>query len=148
MEITLSQTINAPRQRVFECIYDDSNLKKWVPEFQGNIYPDGFDKNNPTGKPFTHILKEGGRTTNYTGEIITYSPPEKLVMTITGKSFAMEITYNLVEVTENQTRLDYSVTSTFKNGFIKFIGKVFAGLTKKIVNKQIARLTALAEGGE
>jgi uncharacterized protein YndB with AHSA1/START domain len=147
MEIKLTHTINASRERVFECIYDDDNLKKWVPEFQGNKYPEDYDKNNPVGKPFTHVLKEGGRTANYTGEILEYNPPEKLVMKLAGKSFAMEISYHLIAEENNKTRLEYAVITTTYNAFTRFLGKLFAGFTKKIATKQGARLKELAEGG-
>ncbi len=147
MEIQLTHHINAPRQRVFECIYDDDNLKKWVPEFQGNEYPDGYDENDPVGKPFKHTLKEGGRTTTYTGEILEYNPPEKLVMKLAGKSFAMEISYHLIAEGDSKTRLEYAVITTTYNAFTRFLGKLFAGFTKKIAMKQGARLKELAEGG-
>ena len=136
--------IQAPLEAVFNMVSDWEKIPLWM-EGVVEIVPLG----DPTttglvGQKFTQRVKEGGRITEYTGEITAYEALRHLGLKVGGAMFTFDLDFRF-SPEGSGTRLDYSAGTTFHNLFAKVMGTLFSWLTRRIVTKQLAKLKQIAE---
>ena len=78
MKMTDSININAPIERVFECIADQEQQKLWVDGLVGIEYTSEWKEDNPVGTQFKQRLLKGPKKVEYEfeGEILAYQNPK------------------------------------------------------------------------
>lgn len=139
-----SVTIRAPIERVWHLIDDPAQLSRWMEGLVESRDLDGAGASRRVGTRFVQRIREGGRETEYQGAITDYEPPSRLGLTIGNRIFAMRVLYRLERVAEG-TRLDYSAGLERGGAFVRVMSSLFGWLTRRILRRQMARLTALAE---
>jgi uncharacterized protein YndB with AHSA1/START domain len=144
MEIKYTLAINAPVEKVFNLVDDDEKLKLWMEGLEETVYTSEVDREKPVGTKFRQKIREGGRLVAYEGEVTAYDKPHHLGVRIGNKQFSMQVDYRFSSI-ETGTRLDYSAAMIEATWFARLVGKLFSGLTKRILNKQMAALKTLAE---
>jgi carbon monoxide dehydrogenase subunit G len=100
---------------------------------------------SPVGSRFRQRIREGGRSVEYDGEVIAYEKPRHLAVRIGGKHFSVEVDYRLSE-SGGGTQLDYTADVTNTSLIAKIMGIVAGGMTRRIAERQLTRLKAVAEG--
>jgi uncharacterized protein YndB with AHSA1/START domain len=145
MSLTFAMDVNAPVEKVFDCVDDDQKLKIWVKGLEETIYPSGKNPNDPVGTKFVQKIREGRRVQQYDGEVIAYRKPEHIAVTISNAYFSADVDYRFTDVV-NKTHLDYSCDIHCKSRFFKIVLLLFGWLNKLILKRQMKRLKALAEG--
>ncbi|WP_339735046.1 SRPBCC family protein [uncultured Gimesia sp.] len=144
MEITYHQEIIAPIDVVFRFLNDDEKMKLWMEGLESIEYPNGQNTENPVGTEFIHTIREGGHTQQYTGTVTEYEPPTLIGVELRSAAFQINVTYELTEQ-GRKTQLDYHCEMIFTSLFYRIIGFLFCGLTKRILNSQMKKLSQLAE---
>lgn len=144
MRITYQLDIEAPIGTVFEQLDDDEKLKLWMEGLEETIYPSGRDAQNPLGTKFVQKIREGGRVGEYDGEVIAYEKPTRLAIDIGNRQFTMRVDYRL-RPTPTGTRLDYSVETIRATWFVRLLGNLFSGFTRRLLDRQMKKLKELAE---
>jgi uncharacterized protein YndB with AHSA1/START domain len=144
MNFTYALEINAPIARVFDLVDDDDNIKLWMDGLEETTYPEGKNRANPVGTKFKQQIREGSRVAEYEGRVIAYEKLNLLAITIGNSQFEMEVVYRFTPKGA-WTWLDYSATMTRGNLMMKLMGKLFAPLTRRILDRQMKRLKELAE---
>jgi uncharacterized protein YndB with AHSA1/START domain len=144
MIFTHALEINAPIARVFDLVDDDHSLKLWMDGLEETIYPEGKNQANPVGTLFKQRIREGSRLAEYEGRVIAYENPNLLAITIGNAQFEMQVVYRFTPKGA-WTWLDYSATLTRGSLFTKLMSKLFAPLTRRILDKQMRQLKELAE---
>lgn len=144
MEITYQQEIIAPIEVVFSFLSDDEKMKLWMEGLESIEYPQGKNLENPVGVEFIQTLREGRQTQQYTGTVTEYKPPTLIAFELHSHAFQMNVTYELTGQ-GRKTQLDYHAELVFASLFHRIIGFLFGGLTKRILNSQMKRLSLLSE---
>ena len=144
MNFTYTVEINAPIARVFELVDDDDNIKLWMDGLEETLYPEGKNRTNPVGTKFKQRIKEGGHVAEYDGRVIAYEKPNHLAITIGNPQFEMRVVYRFTPKGA-WTWLDYSATMTRGSLFMKLMSKLFAPLTRRILDRKMKKLKELAE---
>ncbi|MFQ5613511.1 MAG: SRPBCC family protein [Anaerolineae bacterium] len=147
MKITRAIQINAPLDRVFALVDDEEKLKLWMDGLEETRYLSEPDPQNPIGAKFKQRIREGGRLTEYDGEVTAYDKPHHLGVRIGNNQFGMQVDYRFA-ATADGTRLDYSAEMVHQTWFARLMGALFGWLTNRILDKQMRRLKELAEGEE
>ena len=146
MKATYTIEINAPIERAFDLVDDDEKIKLWMDGLEETTYTSDRDRENPVGTIFKQRIREGGRISEYEGEVTNYDKPNRLGVRIGNKHFVMRVDYRFTP-TEAGTRLDYSAEMVQGNWIVRVVGKLFSWLTHRILKKQMKALKALAESG-
>lgn len=144
LEITYQQEIIAPIDVVFSFLNDDEKMKLWMEGLESTEYPNGENAENPVGTEFIQIIREGGLTQQYTGMVTEYEPPTLLAVKLQSNAFQINVTYELTDL-GRKTQLDYHCELVFASLFHRIVGFLFCGLTKRILNTQMKKLSLLAE---
>lgn len=144
MAITYEQHIDAPVETVFTFLDSDEKLKTWMEGLEETIYLADYDRDNPVGARFTQRIREGGRITEYDGEVIAYSRPHRLAVKLWSRHFTAKVDY-LLHAEEGGTRLDYSADFEHTSAVARVMGTLFSWLTRGILNRQMAALKRVAE---
>ncbi|MCA9021523.1 MAG: SRPBCC family protein [Planctomycetaceae bacterium] len=144
MEITYQQEIIAPIDVVFSFLNDDEKMKLWMEGLESIEYPNGQNTENPVGTEFIQTIREGGQTQQYTGTVTEYEPPTLIAFELHSPAFQVNVTYELT-AQGRKTQLDYHCEFVFASLFHRIIGFLFSGLTKRILNSQMKKLSLLAE---
>ena len=140
MKMTDSININAPIERVFECIADQEQQKLWVDGLVGIEYTSEWKEDNPVGTQFKQRLFKGPKKVEYEfeGEILAYQKPKLYGTRLGDKDFTVEIYYRLEEF-EGGTRLNSEAHMEFSGNIIaRFIGQMAAHHNKQNMKKLIA----------
>ncbi|MEW6129369.1 MAG: SRPBCC family protein [Acidobacteriota bacterium] len=144
MQFTYNLQINAPIQKVFALVDDEQNLKLWMDGLEETIYPESLNRQNPVGTKFKQRIREGRRIAEYDGEVLVYENPTHLAIIIGNQQFTMQVDYRFSAKGE-WTWLDYSATMVGGNFFMKLFAKLFAPLTRRILDRQMRKLKEVAE---
>ncbi len=144
MAITYVQHIDAPVETVFDFLDDDVKLKRWMEGLEDTIYLADYDRENPVGARFTQRIREGGRITEYDGEVTAYSRPHRLAVKLWSRHLAVDVDY-LLHAEAEGTRLDYSADMKHGSGVARVMGTLFGWLTRRILVKQMSELKRVAE---
>jgi uncharacterized protein YndB with AHSA1/START domain len=144
MATTFSMEMQAPIDKVFDCVDDKEKLKLWMDGLEETIYTTKHNPANPVGTKFKQKIREGGRVQEYDGEVLAYEKPKHLAVRIGNKSFHAIADYRFTP-TANGTRLDYACDVTCHSRFFKVMAFFFSWFMKRILRKQMAKLKGLAE---
>ena len=144
MAITYQMDMNAPIEKVFDLVDDDEKIKLWMEGLEETIYTSPHDRENPVGTTFKQKIREGGRVTEYDGIVTDYQKPTHLGIQIGNASFRMQVDYRFSE-TPTGTRLNYETDMVNPSWIARIMSKLFSWLTKRILNKHMTNLKALAE---
>lgn len=136
--------INAQTERVFDLIDDPEKAKLWMDGLQETVITESTP--NRVGSKFRQKIREGGRAVEYSGEVTAYEPQRRLAVRIAGKGFGVDVDYRLTPI-DAGTRLDFTCDVTMTNWFTRLMGKLAAGMNRRIMDKQMAKLKAIAETG-
>jgi uncharacterized protein YndB with AHSA1/START domain len=147
MNCTYTLDIDAPIAKVFSLVDEEKNLKKWLDGLEETIYPEGLDRAKAVGTKFKQRIKEGSRVKEYDGEVIAYDKPQHLAILLGNKQFTVKVDYRFT-ANGTQTRLHYSAEIIRAGWFVRLMGKLFAGFTKRLLDKQMKKLKALAESAD
>jgi uncharacterized protein YndB with AHSA1/START domain len=144
MRIDYHLDINAPVGTVFELIDDEEKVKRWMDGLEETIYPSGRNLDSPLGTRFVQRIREGGRVSEYEGEVIAYEKPIRLAIDVGNRQFTMRVNYRL-SVTPWGTTLDYSVETVRSTWLMKILSGLFRAFTLRILDRQMRKLKQLAE---
>lgn len=147
MRITRTVHINAPLEQAFAVVDDDQKVMQWAEGVESITYLGDVDRSNPVGARFTQKIREGGRVAEYQGEVVAYDRPHHLAITLGSKQFTMRVDYRFTSTGPADTRLDYAAEMIQAVPLARVMGVLFSWLTRRILDKQMARLKALAEAG-
>jgi uncharacterized protein YndB with AHSA1/START domain len=142
--LTVTQEIEVPIETVFDLISDERNLKLWTDGLEETVYTSDVDRESPLGATFIRRIREGGRLSEYRGEVTAHDPPAHLAVTIRGGQFAMAVDYRL-EPVPGGTRLAYSAELVEASWIARVFAFLFGWLTRRILRKQMAKLKAVSE---
>ena len=144
MKFLGSISIDAPQESVFDLVADPDRRGEWAKGIVEMRYTSEFDPQNPVGAEFMQRIKEGGRETEYSGEITAYDRPNLLASKITGGGFTMDLEYRLAPSGTGAVVENY-VDLVAGSLFAKIMGFLFGWLTRHIAKKQLKRLKQIAE---
>ena len=144
MAITYVQHIDAPVETVFDFLDDDEKLKTWMDGLEETIYLADYDRENPVGARFTQRIREGGRITEYDGEVTSYSRPHRLAVKLWSQHFSVNVDY-LLHPEDGGTRLDYKADMNYTSRIATVMGRLFGWLTRRILVRQMNELKNMAE---
>jgi hypothetical protein len=137
--------INAPVERVWNLIDDETKRPQWMPHVVATRFPDGKPKDNLKGTRFIQEMKEGEGVTAYEGEITEYQPGRMIAMMVRPQAFALHSVYH-VEGDDDWTLLDYGCDVkpvTWRGYLMVWWGRQ---LLNSILDQQLGRLKRVAEG--
>ncbi len=143
-EIFHIQEINAPIERVFTLVHEPGNLKLWMEGVEEAAYTSEIDPENAVGATFTQRIREGGRVSEYRGEVTGYKKPRYLGIQIGNARLRMQVDYRF-SPTSAGTRLEYVATPVNINWLVRPMSPLFGWLTRRILRKQMTNPKALAE---
>ena len=147
MELSCENIIDAPRNKVFTLITEPDNLKIWMTGVVETVFHAMPDNGSQVGRKFTQKIKEGGKISEYQGEVLAYDPGMHFAIRLGNKHYSMRVDYRLHELAPGKTKLNYLTTTESNSWFVKLMGKLFKGYTNKILKKHMANLKQLAEQG-
>lgn len=75
MDDRITITVNAPIEKTFSLVDDAEKLKLWMDGLMDTEYTSPSDPANPLGTTFRQKIKEGGRVTEYEGEVTATRSP-------------------------------------------------------------------------
>jgi hypothetical protein len=145
MPITRSIEINASIDRAFDCVDDNEKVKQWAKGVEQIIPQEPWNPANPVGSKFKQLIREGGRLTEYHGEVVAYDKPRHLGVTLGSKDFSVRMDYRFTRLDARRTRLDYSADTRAFTWIGRVMLVLFGWLNRRTANQQMAALKALAE---
>lgn len=95
MRITYSLDIDAPIERVFSVLLDDTVSKQWIPNLAEFEYLEETD--GKIGSTFREVYNELGKEIEMHGVITAYEPHHHHACEMTGEVFDLAVQYNLTE---------------------------------------------------
>lgn len=147
MQITLSTEINASLERAFDVVNDNDKIVEWAEGVEEIIPGDPWNPDNPVGSRFKQRIREGGRVATYDGEVVAYDKPRHIAVRLSSSQFTMRVDYRFSAIDAQRTRLDYAVDMTMHTFVARIMGRLFAGFTRKLAQKQVGAFKAYAERG-
>ena len=136
--------IDAAPQAVFDLIADNTRRGEWAEGMETFDYTSDFDPNDAVGTTFTQRIREGGRVTEYHGEITAYDPPKAWGAKVVGGSYSMVVEYHLTPA-NGGTEVVNVVDVDSSSWFVRVMGFLFSWFTKWLGRKQLRKLKELVE---
>ena len=136
--------IDASPQAVFDLIADNTRRGEWAEGMETFDYTSDFDPNDAVGTTFTQRIREGGRVTEYHGEITAYDPPKAWGAKVVGGSYSMVVEYHLTPA-NGGTEVVNVVDVDSSSWFVRVMGFLFSWFTKWLGRKQLRKLKELVE---
>lgn len=145
MQFTVTTDIEAPQAHVFTCVDDPQTIADWADDVQQITPGDPWNPADPVGSRFMQQINEGGRTAIYEGEITAHDRPQHIALRLRSPQYTMDIDYRFEALDAARTRLTYSVEMTMQSLLARIMGRLFAGMTRRLTRQQAAALKAYAE---
>ena len=136
--------IDAAPQAVFDLIADNTRRGEWAEGMETFDYTSDFDPNDAVGTTFTQRIREGGRVTEYHGEITAYDPPKAWGAKVVGGSYSMVVEYHLTPA-NGGTEVVNVVDVDSSSWFVRVMGFLFSWFTRWLGRKQLRKLKELVE---
>ena len=136
--------IDAAPQAVFDLIADNTRRGEWAEGMETFDYTSDFDPNDAVGTTFTQRIREGGRVTEYHGEITAYDPPKAWGAKVVGGSYSMVAEYHLTRA-NGGTEVVNVVDVDSSSWFVRVMGFLFSWFTRWLGRKQLRKLKELVE---
>ena len=136
--------IDASPEAVFELLADNTRRGEWAEGMETFDYTSDFDPDDAVGTTFTQRIREGGRITEYQGEITLYDPPNAWGSQVSGGSYSMVVEYHLT-VADGGTEVVSVVEVDSSSFFVRVMGFLFSWFTRWLGRKQLRKLKELVE---
>ena len=136
--------IDASPQAVFDLIADNTRRGEWAEGMETFDYTSDFDPNDAVGTTFTQRIREGGRVSEYHGEITAYDPPKAWGAKVVGGSYSMVVEYHLAPA-NGGTEVVNVVDVDSSSWFVRVMGFLFSWFTRWLGRKQLRKLKELVE---
>ena len=136
--------IDASPDAVFELLADNTRRGEWAEGMETFDYTSDFDPDDAVGTTFTQRIREGGRITEYQGEITLYDPPNAWGSQVSGGSYSMVVEYHLT-VADGGTEVVSVVEVDSSSFFVRVMGFLFSWFTRWLGRKQLRKLKELVE---
>ena len=136
--------IDASLRDVFDLIADNTRRGEWAEGMETFDYTSDFDPNDAVGTTFTQRIREGGRVTEYQGQITAYDPPNAWGAQVSGGSYSMVVEYHLSPAAGG-TEVVSVVDVDSSSWFVRVMGFLFSWFTKWLGRKQLRKLKELVE---
>lgn len=145
----VSVDIRAPRERVWSWIDDGDKMKQWVSWMVAVEYPDP-QKTHGAGAQRVLVMRDennGGMLMRIMGTYNEYQPPARMTvqMADTTGMFSGEETYQLTDLGEGRTRLEFLTRYQFKEWFANLMEPVITPQARKKAAMDLAKLKQLVE---
>lgn len=136
----------AEPETVWRCIVEPEYQKRWMIGLEENVPIEGHG--DRAGDKFRMRIREGGKTRAYIGELLTYTPPNKLVLRMSPEDapdeFVVVVSYELNRV-PGGTSLDYTCDLEMKQAgclmrLMAPIGYLFSRLLVRRILKNLKRV--------
>lgn len=145
MRFTHEIEIDAPAERVFALIDDDSATRRWMRGLEETIYPDGPEQEHRVGTRFRQRIREGSRIADYEGMITVFDPPRRLGVRIgAGDGMTMRVEYRL-EAIGGRTRVSYETEMEDAGWFVRALARLTSRYMRGVLEGQLVALRRLAE---
>lgn len=144
MRISRSVRIAAPPEVVFDVVADPERQLEWQRGLVSTEFDEPYDPGSPQGAAFVKRIKEGPKVTEYRGRVEAYQRPSRYATSIGGASFTYRNEY-VVAPDGDGARLEYLGTSDAATQKAGLAARVFGWLTRRIVDRQLARVRELSE---
>lgn len=136
--------IDASPEAVFDLLADNTRRGEWAEGMETFDYTSDFDPDDPVGTTFAQRIREGGRVTDYHGEITAYDPPNAWGSKVTGGSYSMVVEYHLTPA-NGGTQVVSVVDVDSSSWFVRLMGFLFSWFTRWLGRKQLRKLKELVE---
>ena len=136
--------IDASPDAVFELLADNTRRGEWAEGMETFDYTSDFDPDDAVGTTFTQRIREGGRITEYQGEITLYDPPNAWGSQVSGGSYSMVVEYHLT-VADGGTEVVSVVEVDSSSFFVRVMGFLFSWFTRWLGRKQLRKIKELVE---
>jgi len=148
LRMELRETVAAPPEKVFPALSDPEQVSRWMP---GLVRFERLTEGPiRTGSRFREVRKMFGREAAEVFEVTMHDPPRALELFVDGR---------LGSSRKGEFRFRYALvprggsTEVVLTGEIggmgriaEFFGRMFAGMMKKAIAKDLARMKAFVEG--
>src|SRR5688572_5328124 len=124
MKLTASVTIDAPIERVWETLTDETKLPLWSAGYPLLSYPEGSRRAKPTGQQFILSFPSVGRPREVHGEYVLFSPPDRLDMRFRDEEKTTLVTYALRSEGPRTTIAMTSQSSQYRSAVLQFFGRL------------------------
>lgn len=140
---TIVIEIDAPLDQVFPLIADPLQRRRWVEELEETV----LETPEPIGPGtrFTMRIREGDDVSDYPTEVTAYEPERRFAIRMTRGPLLISVDH-VLDTTVHGTRLTASVTVSAKNRLLRAAASLAGGPTRTIMERQLAKLKAVAEG--
>ena len=147
MPIEIETHIDAPIETVFNAIADPDKRHEWMEGLGETIYPEGTDPSQPLNVKFKQVIKEGGRDSEYEGEVVGYEPPRWFVLEFGRGKYRMLSEYSLAVSPNGGTDLTHRATTLSSAWWVKLLERLFSAMTMNIMRKHMDKLKTVCEQG-
>ncbi len=143
ISLTISVTINRPRDEVAEFVMDPRNDPDWL---SGIVSAKALDELPlKVGSKVERMAKFLGRPMDYVTEVVEYDPPRTLVMRTVKSPFPMKVRYEFEE--KEGATLVRNVVEGEPGGFYGIAGPLLARSVKSSIKKDLNALKGRLERG-
>ncbi|MEZ5102686.1 MAG: SRPBCC family protein [Thermoleophilia bacterium] len=144
MRITRSVRIAAPPEVVFDVVADPERQLEWQRGLVATEFELPYDPAAPEGAAFVKRIKEGPKVVEYRGRVEAHARPTRYATSIGSVNFTYRNEYTIAPDGDG-ARLEYLGVSDAATQKAGLAARVFGWLTRRIVDRQLARVRELAE---
>ncbi len=146
MRTAASVEIDRPIDEVFE--YTNDNVAEWsITVIEDEVIESTPDR---VGSTFRCVTEDHGRRMEFAGEVITWEPPNRSAVYMTGKQFDIEATYQFEDLGNGRTRVSEDAVISpkgFMKVFFALCGWMFRSSGCKAMENELLSLKRLLEDG-
>ena len=146
MRTAASVEIDRPIDEVFE--YTNDNVAEWsITVVEDKVIESTPDR---VGSTFRCVTEDQGRRMEFAGEVITWEPPNRSAVYMTGQQFDIEATYQFEDLGNGRTRVSEDAVISpkgFTKVFFVLFGWMFRSAGCKAMENELLSLKRLLEDG-
>ena len=135
--------IRASRERVFDYISNPEKLRLWAKGMEERT--DLTPGRHGVGTRFRQRIREGGRVTEYEGEILAYDPPAHLQVRMARGPLTMTMEYRLSTPSPAVTQLHQRLSIESASRIMRWLAPLFSAFTRRLMRRQAQALKELVE---
>ena len=146
MKMTYSDTFNCSPQQLWPWITDDEKSKQWLEGLE-RVEPKSSGPKRP-GYEMKSFIREGRKLSEYDMTVLAYEPNRLYQVKSVGgcgKGATFVCEYQLVDLQEGRTRVDFAWEIHTTSKLMKLFGPLFMLFGKKMLKRFLRKLRALAE---
>ena len=146
MRTAASVEIDRPIDEVFE--YTNDNVAEWsITVVEDEVIQSTSGR---VGSTFRCVTEDHGCRMEFAGEVITWNPPHRSAVYMTGKRFDIEATYQFEDLGNGRTRVSEDAVISpkgFMKVFLTLFGWMFRTSGCKAMENELLSLKRLLEDG-